>query len=207
MAQSEVPRVNQSSGRSRSESFHSINDRRGEQCEGMPILLRVVQTNGEPIPSHQLTRSQITLFCYRELEMPPESISILNDTEVILHFDIGQNVVDISRKLHRATRWNGVPVQLGVVMCAHENTLREISDSRQGHAHGAEGSLGSTMDITGREILTPEHTGEENGIREEARATTDQIMQSLQDRIDQRVRELEERIGNRSQERVGGNPP
>ena len=114
------------------EEFHEL-DERGIEMHEISMMVTIMDSNGEILPSGCLTVNNLAQLLHDRTGILPCQVSVLNERNVLIEFERGAPVIEISRGLHGQGHWGELEVEIGCVM-SRKTSLMNICQERNERA-------------------------------------------------------------------------
>ena len=99
-----------------------------EDC--LALLLKIVRSNGEFLPYGEANKDLITGIIEEIAEIKPLTVSILNDQDAILEFDLDVVVTSVCWVMHGVRKWKEQEIEI-CCMAGTKEHLVAIEKSRE----------------------------------------------------------------------------
>ena len=99
-----------------------------EDC--LALLLKIVRSNGESLPYGEVNEDLINGMVKEIAGIRPLTISVLNDQDALLEFDLDVVVTNVCRVMHGIRRWEGKEIEV-CCMAGTKEHLVAIEKSRE----------------------------------------------------------------------------
>ena len=84
----------------------SIGDESGQQ---FALLLRVTQWNGRPLPVGGFTGQAMSQMLHEIAGVVLKEVLVINDQEIVMEFEEGTPMIEVSQAVHGSFHWGTVP--------------------------------------------------------------------------------------------------
>ena len=112
-----------------------------EACTSTPlsILVKIYQpstpnTPKRPLPIGVMTDRSVMDLVKKATGTTPIGIMLMNDTDVVIEFEKGTRVVEISQLLHSIDLWTGYKIEVACIVSTKRllvETVKEIKENRR----------------------------------------------------------------------------
>ena len=99
-----------------------------EDC--LALLLKIVRSNGESLPYGEVNEDLINGMVKEIVGIRPLAISVLNDQDALLEFDLDVVVTSVCQVMHGIRRWGGKEIEI-CCMAGTKEHLVAIEKSRE----------------------------------------------------------------------------
>ena len=97
------------------EEFHEL-DETGNETHELGMMVTITNQTGEPLPTGYLIVTNILGLLLERTGVQPCEVSIMNDRDVLVEFEQGAPILDISRQLIGPGMWGELHVEIGCVI-------------------------------------------------------------------------------------------
>ena len=84
------------------------------------LLLRVTQSNGNPLPIDGFTGSIMSQMLHEVAGVVPKEVVIMNDQEVVTELEEETSMMEVSRAIHRLFHWGGQPISANSLVAKND---------------------------------------------------------------------------------------
>ena len=102
------------------EDNEDYSDPTSQECQFV-LLLRVTQTDGQPLPMEEFTsRAMVQMIC-DVIGVVPREVAILTDQEVMVEVEDQSSIVEVSRGIQGIVHWGGQAVTVDSVIAVSDS--------------------------------------------------------------------------------------
>ena len=83
--------------------------RRDQNDQPFVLLLRVTQSNGQPLPICGFTGRAMAQILHEVAGVVHKEVVIICDQEVVVEFKVETSLIEISRAIHGLFHWGNIP--------------------------------------------------------------------------------------------------
>ena len=86
-----------------------------------PLLLRVTQSNGKPLPAGGFTGKAMLQMLQEVAGVVPKEVVIMNDQEVVMELEEETSMMQVSRVVHGLFHWGGQSISVDSLVAKTSN--------------------------------------------------------------------------------------
>ena len=101
-------------------------------------MVTITNQTGEPLPTGYLTVTNIIGLLQERTRVQPCEVSVMNDRDVLVEFEQGAPIVDISRQLIGPGIWGELHVEIGCVISGRESIMSMCHEKSKRNRQGQE---------------------------------------------------------------------
>ena len=94
----------------------------------MPILLRILQEDGRPLPIGSFTERSVARKVHNLTGITLDRVTMVTPSDAILEFPVGCSVVHVAQALHAMKEWEDFQIYVSCLMGNHRYIMEVCQD-------------------------------------------------------------------------------
>ena len=111
------------------EDFHDVE---GKEClvQDMSLMATITDLEGKSLPEGCFTVPNIARLCQENTAHLLYEVSILNDRHVLIDFERGVPITDVSREIHCIQSWGELEVNVDCIVSGKQSLINIFKDEK-----------------------------------------------------------------------------